>query len=113
MKVYTTVGTLKNAWEILDEVGLSGLVFGSPSSEPARDIVNGLFEQSALVRFLQVITRDSQTDFEEIEIEDAMRLVTDFFGRIGGALRQVAAIGKAKPVDGRITSLTPPTPSGR
>lgn len=77
MKIYTNIKTLKQVKRIANDLGI-----GSEELMQKQNIgslLDKLIDEGKLVEFLQVITRDDQADFEEMEAEEVGGLIDSFF----------------------------------
>lgn len=80
MKIYTDLDTLTEAWNILDELELSGLLDGSAIKIEVAKLLNGLLRQGKLKAFLSIITKSEVTN---IEGKEASRVIMVFFVSLG------------------------------
>jgi len=101
MKVYANINTLKKAKAILNDCGLDALLGGDEKEFNLLKIIDMLIEKDILVEFLQVITRDNETDFAEMEMEEIGVIIESFFQNISkilpGAMRtQLAKVFKVQ-----------------
>ncbi len=95
MKVYTNINTLKKVKRLFDEIGLS-MVFDveakgkngkeKESKATTGSVINALIEDDKLIEFLQIITKDTKTDFAKMEAEEAGGLINSFFTGLAGFL---------------------------
>jgi hypothetical protein len=80
MKVYSNINTLVKVKRLLDEVGLNGVLDGAAQSEKnLNDLLNELLTGGKAIEFLQVITRNNDVDFGEMEPAEIKEIVTNFF----------------------------------
>lgn len=80
MKVYTNINTLVKVKRLLGEVGLDGLIDkGREDNKSINDLLSELLEGGKAVEFLQVITRNHDVDFGEMEPAEIKEIVTNFF----------------------------------
>jgi len=79
MRTYTTLKVLKNAYRILSEIGLSELLAGGGFEFDAGKLANSLLLENKLNEFLEVITADATTDFDEMTLKEVVDIVGDFF----------------------------------
>ncbi len=98
MKVYCTLKTLKEAWELLKEIGIAELISGEGLKINIAELLDKLLTAGKLNAFLQIITK-SERDFSDDDIEQIGAAVTDFFGLIGGSFKGL-----------NLQKITPPTP---
>lgn len=65
---------------MLDEIGLRGVLDGEAQSENnLNDLLDELLTGGKAIELLQLITRNSEVDFGEMEAEDVQKVITDFF----------------------------------
>ena len=83
MKIYTNIKTLKQVKRIMNDMDLGGLLDGKEVNVKVGAVINKLLDDDKLVEFLQTITRDTETDFEEMESEKIGDLIGNFFLGIG------------------------------
>ncbi len=87
MRVYTNIKTLKQVKRILAELELSGMIEGEKvQSVDLSEILDKLLDQGKLVEFLQIVTKDTETDFEEMEAKEIGEIIQGFFTGITGFL---------------------------
>jgi len=83
MKVYTNIKTLKQVKRIMNDLDLGGLIDGKEVNIKLGEVINRLLDENKLVEFLQIITRDTETNFEELEAKAIGELIGNFFIGIG------------------------------
>ncbi len=85
MRVYTNIKTLKQVKMIANDCGVGGLLDAEnrKSELTISELVKKLLDDDKLVEFMRAITRDNETDFEEMEAEEIGGLINDFFTGIG------------------------------
>lgn len=86
MKVYCTIGTLKDAWELLKEIGVAELISGESMKVNIADLLDKLLSADKLNAFIQIITK-SERSFVDDDISEIGAAVTDFFGLIGSSFK--------------------------
>lgn len=94
-KIVTTIDAVGDAYCILDELGLVGLLTGKPTKIQAAELINALFKERKLVKMITTISNLSAADAGALDIEDAVQLVTDFFVSMSAKLRSLADMGLA------------------
>jgi hypothetical protein len=87
MRVYTSPNVAKEAYRVLNDVGLGGLLSGAVQLNLEKTI-SALLEDGKLNDFCQIITK-TEVDFGEMEMEDIAEVVSDFFSKLSSALRKV------------------------
>lgn len=87
MQVFTTLDTLSEAWALLEELKLGGILTGKTAAFEAEELLGLLLKGRKLQEFLAVITHADPQDLGDIELEQALGLLNDFFAGIGGALK--------------------------
>lgn len=86
MKVYTTTPVLKEAWALLNELGLNELL----SINKAKvitfkygELINSLIMDDKLDDFCAIITKKDTSVFTEMEFTEKKGLISDFFSVFG------------------------------
>jgi hypothetical protein len=92
MKIFTTLDTIAEAWEILDEVGLSKLLVGKTVEFEIESLLKALLIERKLHKFLQTITQEPEEIIGKLEISEALGLVTDFFAGITGGFKELPGL---------------------
>jgi len=89
MRVFTNIKTLKQVKRILNELELGSLLDGQTDGKvELGTILEKLLDDGKLVEFLQTITKDEKTDFEEMEAKEIGELIQGFFTGISQILPQ-------------------------
>jgi hypothetical protein len=79
-QIYTNLRTLAKVKELLNELGLRGLIEkGEKMTINLMSILDKLIDGKKLVQFIQIITKDYETDWEEVELKDLKEVLTAFF----------------------------------
>jgi len=80
MKVYTNIKTLAKVERLFKGLGLLGLLYGDTEQAIGlEDVLTKLIHEHKLAELMQIITRDSGTDFEEMELKELREILSDFF----------------------------------
>lgn len=87
MRVYTTLDTLSEAWAILDELNLGGILTGKTAAFEAEALLGQLLKEKKLQEFMSIITHEDWDKVCDLGLEEALELLNDFFTSIGGALK--------------------------
>lgn len=87
MQVFTTLDTLSEAWGLLQELKLGGLLTGKTAAFEAEELLGMLLKERKLQEFLGIITHQDAAALGNLGLEEALGLLNDFFGGIGGALK--------------------------
>lgn len=87
MQVYTTLDTLSEAWILLEDMGLGGLLTGKTVAFEAEELIGKLLRERKLQEFLAVVTHKDPAELGSLGLEEALGLLNDFFTNIGGALK--------------------------
>jgi len=85
MAVFTTLDTLSEAWSVLDEIGLAGVLTGKEVSFEAEALLNALLKERKLQEFIAVITHSDPGSCGALTAQEAGEVIRDFFGGIAGA----------------------------
>jgi len=88
MKVYCTVRILKDAWQILKELGIAELFTGEAVKININELLDKLLTGNKLNAFLQIITK-SERDFEDEDMAEVGQMLTDFFTLIGTSFKSL------------------------
>lgn len=85
MKVYTNLAVLKKVKRLFNDIGIGGVIDGNKGNIDlsAGKLLNKLLDENKLVEFLQIITKNTETKFEEMEAEQVGELIENFFTGIG------------------------------
>jgi hypothetical protein len=81
MRVYTNLNVLKKVKRLFNEMGIGGVLDGDEANIDISvgKLLDRLLYEGKLVEFLQIITNDNQTDFEEMEADQVGGLIENFF----------------------------------
>jgi predicted CopG family antitoxin len=82
------INTLAKVKRLLGEVGLSEVIAGGvvAGDKSLNDVMGQLLEGGKTIEFLEIITRNTEVDFGEMEPEEVQKLVSNFFTAIKGCL---------------------------
>lgn len=94
MKVYTTLDTLSEAWMILEELGLGGLLTGKTAAFEAEALLGKLLGERKLQEFIGCITHKDPDELGELEMEEALGILNAFFGGIGSAFQALPTLAQ-------------------
>ncbi len=97
MKVYDDINTLKRAWDILKECDLEFLLTGISGDLEidAVKLLDKLLAEDKLVEFMQVITHDNTTSFEDMKLSEVAEIANSFFTTCGAGLGAFLGLRKA------------------
>lgn len=83
MKVHTNIKTLAKVERVLAELGVLDALYGKDSGDKAavglEGLLTGLLHGGKLQELMEIITRDSETDFEEMDLMEIRGILGDFF----------------------------------
>lgn len=92
MKIYTNVKVLKKAYVVLKELNLQKLLSGSTDVKlDIAELLDALLQQSKLNEFCQIITA-TDIDFQEMQLEDLMLVICDFFQKLGTGFKMFSEV---------------------
>lgn len=114
-KIMTNLDTLSAAWELLEEVGLAGLLTGNSVDINPVELMGTLLAGRKLQKFISVVTGDS-VDSGNIGLDEAVEIITAFFTDMGSALKGLPGVGiQMKPAEITKNPKQNPTktPSGK
>ena len=79
-QVYTNIRTLSQIKRLLNEIGLKELI-DDPSKIEINlfELLGQLLDGGKLKEFMQIITKDTQTDWEDVELSEIKEYITFFF----------------------------------
>ena len=92
MKIYTTLDTLSEAWTILDELGLAGMLTGQAVELQAENLLRALLVGKKLQSFLAAITHEDPDAVGKLTTAEAAELITNFFASMAGDLSALAGL---------------------
>ncbi len=95
-EIKTNVKTLKKVWNLLADLGIAGLLFGTKTKLEPETIVNKVVSENKVNELLQTITGDNQTDFEELEIEEVIEIISCFFVKFASSIQGLASTFKVQ-----------------
>ena len=75
--IYTNVKTLSKVKALLNEIGLT-----NEDNFNIMNILDKLLDDGKLAEFMQIITRDTQTDWDETELSEIKEIISRFFASI-------------------------------
>ena len=83
MRVYTNIKTLAKVERLLAELGVLDALYGKDSGGKEKvgldGLLQGLLHGGKLQELMEIITRDSDTDFEEMELSQVREILSSFF----------------------------------
>jgi hypothetical protein len=86
MQVKTTLNALSEAYTILDELGLAGMITGNTVEIKPMELAAALFRAKMAQEFICAVTDLDIAAAGELSLADAIEVVTRFFGSIGNEL---------------------------
>ena len=96
--VKTTLDTLSEAYIVLAELGLAGMLDGTGIEIRPRELLDALFGQKKLALFLGIITGEEPAKMGNLRPSEALELISAFFLDMSNELRSLP---------GMITAITP------
>lgn len=79
MKVFTDLDTLSNAWTLLNEIGLAGLITGKALKVDPEELLGQLFVQRKLVEFIAILTHEEHATVAKLDLQEVTPILADFF----------------------------------
>lgn len=96
MTIKTDLDTLSEAWNILDELGLSAaLIPGNPVNANALELAGKLLKEKKLHQFVAVIGAGSIEAAGKLSLADAVEIIMAFFTSMASELASLAGIWNA------------------
>jgi len=93
IKIKTDLDTLSEAWNILDELGLSAaLIPGNPVETNGLKLAGELLGQKKLHAFVACISGIGIDEAGKLNLSEASGLITDFFVSMASDLASLAGI---------------------
>ncbi len=93
MKVYTNIKTLAKVERLLADLGVLDALYGRESLDKVavgvEELLTGLLHGGKLQELMEIITRDSETDFEEMDLAEIRGILASFFTGIVACLPAV------------------------
>lgn len=90
--VNTTLDTLAEAYIILAELGLAGMLDGSGIEIQPRELLDALFGQKKLALFLGIITGEEPAKMGNLRPSEALELISSFFVDMSAELRSLPGL---------------------
>lgn len=97
MKVMTNLDVISEAWSLLDELGLAGLLLGKTTSFDAHELVGKLLGERELQRFLGIVTGADPAEIGKLDMGKAAELVRDFFMSMAGGFSALPGLAVTNP----------------
>jgi hypothetical protein len=94
MKTYTNLDTLSEAWPILSELGIAGMITGDTAAFEIGTLLDKLLAQKKLQEFLCVITHEEPSAIGELGMKESLSLLTDFFVNVRNDFDGLAGLTK-------------------
>ncbi len=79
LTVYTDLDTVSEAYTLLDELGLSGLLLSKPLAVDAEDLLRKLLCFGQMKRFLSIITGVQAESLPKLSGKETGELLSSFF----------------------------------
>ena len=89
MKAHTDIKTLKKAWNLLKELDLQALLSGEEIKIDVVKTLDRLLEEGKLNEFCQIVSK-TDTDFEEMQLDEVSEVLSGFFSGITQSLQKLA-----------------------
>lgn len=92
-EIKTDLDTISQAWTLLDEIGLAGLLVNQKLEVKAEELLAQLFAQRKLIQFLAIITHQDEQQMAALGLTEAVEVIADFFTSIAGTLAAFGGLG--------------------
>ncbi len=80
MKVYTNINVLRKLQSVLHEMGLESILTGGELKDlTIGNVINQLLNEGKAVEIMEIITRDEETDFNEMPLKEIKEIISSFF----------------------------------
>ncbi len=83
MRVYTNIKTLAKVERLLAELGVLDALYGKDTEGKEKvgldGLLQGLLHGGKLQELMQIITRENETDFEEMDLSEIREILSSFF----------------------------------
>lgn len=104
MKIKTDIDTLSEAWIMLDDIGLSGMLVNKPVQIDVKELLQNLLRKKRIQEFVALVTGMSKEEAGALELPQVNEVITGFFIGIGTGLASLSGLGllvaqTAKPED--------------
>ena len=90
MKIKTDVNTLCKVWDLLDELGITGMMEGKSFEYSPYKIFKQLLGDRKLNEFIEII---SDANPDELTVSEAVETINNFFTNMAGELRDLQKLG--------------------
>ncbi len=90
--IKTTLDTMSDAYLVLSELGLAGLLDGSCLQLRPNELLGSLIGQKRLQEFLSIITGATPADIGELRPSEALEIISAFFLDMSAELRSLPGI---------------------
>ena len=90
--VKTTLDTLSEAYIVLAELGLAGMLDGTGIDIKPRELLDALFGQKKLALFLGIITGEEPAKMGNLRPSEALELISSFFVDMSAELRSLPGL---------------------
>lgn len=92
MKTHTDLDTLSNAWTLLNEIGLAGLITGKAMKVDPDELLGQLFVQRKLVEFIAILTHEEHVTVAKLDLQEVIPILADFFTSMSADLQALPGL---------------------
>jgi len=93
MNVKTDIDTLSEAWILLDDMGLSGMLVNKPVQIDTKELLQNLLRKKRIQEFVMLVTGISREEAGKLELPQVNEVITGFFIGIGTGLASLSGLG--------------------
>lgn len=123
-QIKTSIKTFQKVWNILADLGLQGFLTGEALQAMTNgetinlnptDIINKILSEGFVNELCQAITGENDVDFEDLDLDEVVDVLSSFFTSIAGKFKGLAPMiqktGVKAEVNKTPTAPVPETPS--
>lgn len=89
-EIKTDLDTVSEAWSLLRELGLDGLLLKKAAKVDPQELMTQLMVQGKLKRFISIVTGVSEADLKGLALAVVVQVITDFFTSLASDLQGLA-----------------------
>lgn len=78
-KVKTDIDTLSKAWELMEEIGISGMLLGKAIKVDPQELFGALFSHRKLIAFIEIVTGLPTEQIKVLKGPEVVSIIADFF----------------------------------
>ena len=114
-QIKTSIKTFQKVWSILADLGLQGFLTGEALTAMTNgqtinlnpiDIINKVLAEGFVNDLCQTITGQFDVDFEELEIDEVVEVLSSFFQSIAGKFKGLAPIIQSAAIKAEVNKMS-------